>query len=288
MARPNERGVGLIELMIALAITSLVVLATYKTFFGSQREAFRVTALVERRQNSRSAVQLMERDIRMAGSGWGKMRVSGCWNGVQLNAYALMWRDGGSASDTIGILGGWDRLTTLTSKMTDKNTVIKVADPTGFQVGDLVVVTNANLPGIPTAHLFQVTAVTGSDIAHTTSSLYNVNGGHAAFPGSGYNVGSQVYRASWVSYRVDTTSYRKRSLVRWENGRPAQLVAYDVTSFKVNYLLQDGTTTNDPGIDSVGINMIDKVMPVVKTIASTSQMASVADSFWTSVQPRTF
>jgi prepilin-type N-terminal cleavage/methylation domain-containing protein len=288
MKRLDERGVGLIELMIAIAITSVIVLATYKTFFGSQREAFRVTALVERRQNSRSAVQLMERDIRMAGSGWGKMRVSGCWNGAQLSIYALMWRDGGTKSDTIGILGGWDRMTTLTAKMTTKNTAITVADPTGFATGDLVVVTNANLPGIPTAHLFQLTGVAGSDLQHSTASLYNVNGGHAAFPGSGYATGSQVYKASWVSYRVDTTTYRKPSLVRWENGRPAQLVAFDVTSFKVNYLLQDGTTTNNPGVDSVGINLIDQVMPVVRTLASTSQMKSVADSFWTSVQPRTF
>ena len=60
---------------------------------------------------------------------------------------------------------------------------------------------------LATAHIWQVTAVSGSpaDLSHAASSIYNVAGGHANWPAGGYATGARVYRVAWVTYKVDDT-----------------------------------------------------------------------------------
>jgi prepilin-type N-terminal cleavage/methylation domain-containing protein len=278
----NAHGFSLIELMVALALTSVVVISVFSVMFGSQKATSRVTKLVENRQNTRAALQLLERDVRMAGSGWGRTVVQGVYGGATIGVRGVTTGYGGSlaANDTLQIMGGWDAATTLRLPLALQTDVIKVTSAAGFAVGDFMVVTSGTW-----AHLFKITSITTNDITCSNSSTYN-NGTRAGWPGggTGYPTGAQVYRASWVSYRVDSTLARKPMLVRREAGRPDQFVAYDVRQFTVTYLLQDESLTRNPADPS----MIDRLRPVVSTRLITPGQASVLDSAWATVKPRTF
>ena len=116
------------------------------------------------------------------------------------------------------------------------------------------------------------------------TSIYNVAGGHSQWPVGGYPVGSQVYKITRATYLYDSTSYRRPSIVRREFGGTPQIVAYDVNGLHVSYQLQDGTVTRNP----VNLSLIDKVIPAVLTRVTDSRLATLRDSVYAIICPRTF
>jgi prepilin-type N-terminal cleavage/methylation domain-containing protein len=73
----RDRGFTLIEVTIALLLATLLLAGISMAFFRTTSEAMRLRDVTDRRQSARTAVQLMEREIRMAGSGWGRIPVYG-------------------------------------------------------------------------------------------------------------------------------------------------------------------------------------------------------------------
>jgi prepilin-type N-terminal cleavage/methylation domain-containing protein len=67
--RKREAGFTLIELMIVLAISSVVIAAVFATFISQQKSYAVQTKVSDMQQNARAALTLMERDLRMAGFG---------------------------------------------------------------------------------------------------------------------------------------------------------------------------------------------------------------------------
>ena len=65
----RENGVTLIELLIALVISSLLIAALYRTFIGQQKTYVVQEQVVDMQQNVRVAIHQMMREIRMAGFG---------------------------------------------------------------------------------------------------------------------------------------------------------------------------------------------------------------------------
>ena len=63
----NKKGVSLIELLVALVICGIVVAASYR-FFITQSKAYAVQdQVIEAQQNVRLAMEILLRDLRMAG-----------------------------------------------------------------------------------------------------------------------------------------------------------------------------------------------------------------------------
>ena len=63
----NSRGFTLAELMIALAIMSMVIAAIYGTSIAANRSTTRNEVAAEVMQNLRTSIDFLEQDIRMAG-----------------------------------------------------------------------------------------------------------------------------------------------------------------------------------------------------------------------------
>jgi prepilin-type N-terminal cleavage/methylation domain-containing protein len=63
----SYNGFTLIELLIALAISSLVLTAVYKVFISNNIIYLKQNEMTKIEQNIRSAMNMMNRDIRMAG-----------------------------------------------------------------------------------------------------------------------------------------------------------------------------------------------------------------------------
>lgn len=62
-----ESGLTLIELMIAMAISIIVMAAIYKVYQSQQKAYVTQQMVIEMQQNARAAISLMTREIRMAG-----------------------------------------------------------------------------------------------------------------------------------------------------------------------------------------------------------------------------
>jgi type II secretory pathway pseudopilin PulG len=274
--RPD--GYGLVEMLVAFTVMAAVMAMVFLALSRSQGQTQQVTSVTEDRQMARTAIQLLEREARMAGSGWGRTRVYG---GGGMVVGALNPHFGGSGqSDSLALLGAWQAATTTTAAMTDETSPIVVVDASGFGTNDFLVVTDKQNQW---AHLFQATGVDAGTgvISHSNSSPYNA--GHTNWPPSGFPNGAYVYKATVSSYSYDSTTYRKPVLVRRQDDGAPQVVAYDVDGFRVYYQMQDGTLTRNP----LNLDMIDKVMPVVFT-RTTHRGRTLRDSVWAAVRPRTF
>jgi type II secretory pathway pseudopilin PulG len=276
----RESGFGLFELIAALVISAIVLVVIFSTFFRTLGFSGRVTSTVESRQHARLALQLLERDIRMAGSGWGRSRVDGSWNGNPVVYYGLIPGYGGvGQSDSLQMMGAWSATTSLRNALPTPSSTLRIYEVTGFAVNDLVVVTDGS-----SAHLFQVTQITGSTgpgiLGHNVSSPYNQVEGFANWPASGYGIGAQVLRVDRVSYRFDPTDHRRPCLLRQENGHPPQVAAWNVDRFTMSYLLQDGTITRDPDT----VTVIDRVIPNIVTHVTNNAQ----DSLQAEIRPRAF
>ena len=63
----NKKGITLIELLVALAICGIVIAAIYRLFIGQTRAYTVQDQVVEVQQNVRNAMEILLRDLRMAG-----------------------------------------------------------------------------------------------------------------------------------------------------------------------------------------------------------------------------
>ncbi len=63
----NKRGFTLVEILITLLLASIVTAAIYKTFREQQKSYIVQEEVVEMQQNLRAALDIMSREIRMAG-----------------------------------------------------------------------------------------------------------------------------------------------------------------------------------------------------------------------------
>ena len=269
--------------MITLVVMGVILGLVMGAMYRSQNQTARLTKVAEERQMARTAIQLIERETRMAGSGWGRTIVHSARSGASDSLSAINPGYGGLArSDSLRTLGAWLASTQLvTSSMTLTTSSMLVQDTTGFRTGDLVIVTDRDNRS---AHLFQLTAVQTSPATflHTNTSPWNT--GHTGWPAGGYPVGSYVFKVTLATYRYDSTSFRQPALVRVENGQPVQVVAYNVDGFHVWYEMQDNTSTRNPA----NLSLVDKVIPVVLTKVTDPRQPTLRDSVWAAVRPRTF
>lgn len=277
----DERGYGLVELMITLIVMGAVLIGVFATFFRSTNATRRMTNVAEMRQNARAAVQLIERDVRMAGSGWGRTTIQGTISNVAWTINSINPGYNAGANDSLVMVGAWQANSTLSASMPTSTSALRVAAWNGFATNDMVIVTNG-----ASAHIFQVTSVTTATntLNHDVSSIYNSATPLAAWPAGGYGVGTQVYKASIVTYKYDATSYRKQALVRREFGQPQQIVAYGITGFRVWYVLDDASRTRNPLV----LPSVSKIIPVVQTRVTDPTRVALNDSVWAEIRPRTF
>jgi len=63
----NKKGITLIELLVALVICGIVIAAIYRLFIGQTRAYTVQDQVVEVQQNVRNAMEILLRDLRMAG-----------------------------------------------------------------------------------------------------------------------------------------------------------------------------------------------------------------------------
>ncbi len=188
----SEQGLTLIELLVALGLFSIVSLAAFSVLSSSQQAAVMNDQTVQVQQNVRLAMDLVSRDIRMAGFGNPPAgSVAGCANHINATDNNTAGADTGS--DTISVVTVDQEIGTLASGFSNGNVITLNTLPSDIAVGQVV-----TLEGIFTAGV--------SAFNTGTKQLTLVEPGTATpkniLSPVVFAAGTQVIRLACVSYTV--------------------------------------------------------------------------------------
>ena len=250
----SEEGFTLIEMMSAFVILIIAMTAAYATF-EFQHASFTVqNRVAETQQNLRSAMEMLSRDIMLAGYGIPAAvnLPAGLLPSGDNTIRTIDPRNSTTTADQIVLLYTYDMdanlpPTTLSANMGAYNNTISVTSTNGFANGDYIIVTNGT-----SADLFQITAAItdNTTLPHNTSGV-NALASHAAFPG--YTVGATVSKARFVRYFIDTTDPAHPTLMldKMVAGVQPQPLADDIEDMQFQYGLD---TNGDFIVDTTAVN----------------------------------
>jgi prepilin-type N-terminal cleavage/methylation domain-containing protein len=133
----KDRGVTLIELMIVLVIAAFLVAGIYSLFITQHRSYSVQDQVAGVQQDARVALDIMARDIRMAGFLTGAGSGTG-FDGISVNThnYAVEPNNGGTSStDQITLVFAAEQATTVTN-VADKQVTLDTGGGSHFNLTD--------------------------------------------------------------------------------------------------------------------------------------------------------
>jgi prepilin-type N-terminal cleavage/methylation domain-containing protein len=258
-----DRGVTLIELMIVLVIAGILVAGIYTLFATQQRSYFVQDRVAGIQQDARAVLNIMARDIRMAGFVSGAGSTSGFSDGTTTFAisgfnYALNPINSAAAPDALTVVLGVDELGVVQSTAGTLVTLDNNVDPSNtFIAFDLQ-------PGM----LYQ-SVPDGTNLISVTN-----------FPSGDTTVGGKAYGVQAITYQV-----QNGTLQRAVNAGTPQPMAGDgettvVEDLQFAYQV-DGDTNwyNDPATDfPVGKSQVDiEMVRINVTVRTAVEDATVQD-----------
>lgn len=270
---PKQYGLSLVELMVAMTI-GFVVLAGVGYMYLESRQAFRGTDNLSRMQETaRYALEVMARDIRMAGyrgCASSSVALKNVLNNASQTAYNFdvpingYDASGGSwapalPSDTGGLSGlsvlpGTDAIilrsafgsgTSVTQQPGNASADLKVTTPNDLAIGDIVIVTDCSA-----ATVFQITNMNvgggGQNVVHNTG--IGVPGNASQNLGQNY-VNGEIVKMQSKSYFIRTGASGRPALWQFDNYKPVggnnpAEIAEGVENMQILY----GIDTNGDGL----------------------------------------
>ncbi len=227
-SRSRSKGITLIELLIALVISSVVMAALYRTAISHQKAYTIQDEVIDMQQNLRNTISRMAREIRMVGYGFCKPPV----NIVDIN--------GVNSSQIIKAVNGVDN-DSITIIMADE--VAKLSQNAATGTNQLQLDASGVFDTDTKKYLcinglnnYLVQSVNGNLVTLTT----NLSEDHLI------NESIHLLKAITFSITPDTTN-----LVRNENtGDGDQILADNIEGLQLQYTLFDGTVADSPGTPS--------------------------------------
>ncbi len=279
----RAEGFSLVELLVALAVTGLVLGATLGSFNDALGLQEKAALMADLEQNLRSGMSLMVRDFVQAASGipTGGIPIPAGTGALPVNrpgppgasyrfsdttlaavnpGAALGPVVNGPATDIVNILYADNTLpldqTPLAaiaangSSMTVSSST-PIGGANGIRTGDLIMFKNSH--GFALQH---VTGVSGQTVNFASGDSLNLNQPNAP-QGSIVNLrdgtafqSTSAIRVWMVTYYLDTTDPESPRLMRRTNNRPGETVALVLEDLQLSYDLVDGVT-NPTGVETV-------------------------------------
>ena len=265
----TDQGFTLVELMVAMAI-SLVVMGAIFLTFKSQQDSYVVQAqITATQQNLRSAMYMLTRDIQMAGYytnfdtntyttiDWdptlggnettrpliyGRNNDDGSGNDVKLGTDVIVIIKASNNSNDSRQLTGSDTIGTNTITLSPFDIDL---DDSGSRFGLLI------KDNLSRAEIFEITSKAGTTVTLTNNLLES------------YTAGDRIFRADVIIYKVDedsdNPSLRRANL--GNGGATFNVIAENIDNLQFRYLLSDGTWTNntagqEPNVRAVEISLL--------------------------------
>ena len=243
----QNKGITLIELLVALVITGILVGAIYRTFIGQQKTYTVQEQVVDMQQNVRGGINRMMREIRMAGFGNVSMLLPapyGSGPGVTIGGktYNDVVNANYPVAGSVTILSAMGSTTLTAIPATNQVTVNSLTDTHGntlFDLGDRQYVSIGGLES------YRITNIAGTTLTLSGNLTYN------------HSVNTPVFAIRAISYQVGMVD-GKPTLLRDENtGAGGQPLTDNIETLQFVYLKDDGITqtANPPDIRIVQVTL---------------------------------
>lgn len=239
----KEKGLTLIELLIAMVISALVIAGLYRTFIGQQKTYTVQEQIVDMQQNARAAVNRMMTEIRMAGFGNVSMVLpitftTGTFNNVlNLNtptpgSLTIVSATGGTSTLTAEGEVGQSQIFVSTLKDDMGNTLFDTGNRRYVSIGGL--------------ESYEITSV---DQGTKTITL----NGSLVYR---HPIGTPVFNIKALSYQIASLNGIP-TLLRDENlGNGPQPLADSIENLQFTYLdVGENPTSNPPDIRIIRISL---------------------------------
>jgi prepilin-type N-terminal cleavage/methylation domain-containing protein len=264
----RQKGLTLIELLIAMTITGVLGAGIYRTFVGQQHTYEVQDQVVDLQQNVRMAISQMVRDIRMAGFGRIDSKVYGA-SGMH-GKYKNIVTPG---NNDLTVVAGYQQMTTLAADVGSGVNTVVVNDASGFRdtgPKEYICINGTESHRIKSIAGNQITFF---DDANDTGKLIER-----------HYVNEPVFMVKAISYSLGVSD-GKMCLLRDENlGDGSQPVAENIESLQFVYTVRedDGSLAvydgNMPGNKRDKIRMV-QVRIVAKTDRQDPEIVKAGDGY---------
>lgn len=266
--RVSEAGFTLVEVMSAFVILAIAVTAAYATFTFQHASFTTQNEVVEAQQNLRAAMDMLSRDVRLAGYGVpaavrlpAGMLASGdntIRNVVPLNR--------STAPDDLYVLYAYDMDSSLpqaklAAALGAPGATIYVDNVTGFSVNDYIIVSNGS-----EADLFQITGTPDAGTGALPHNGSGVNDSTNHLASLSYVAGDSVAKARFVRYFVDTVTDPSHPTLMLDKmtGAAPQPLADDIENMQLQY-----------GLDTDGDGVVNTIVDLPANPTQISQIRQV-------------
>ena len=247
----KSKGLTLIELLLALAISGILMAAIYRTFIGQHKTYSVQEQVVDMQQNARGAISRMMREIRMAGFGNVSSVLpnftanGGPFNNI-INSSDNKNIVDGQMTDQVTIIGAFEQVSTLASEATPGTSTIQLA-------GKASEFDPANRKYICIGGLETHTISYVDTVGNTITLNENVVN---RFP---IDTPVPVFKVKAITYRLrpDNLNPNMPVLTREDrtDGGGSQVVAENIDNLQFRYVMEDGSESDSPA-DPSRIRMV--------------------------------
>ena len=229
----KEKGLTLIELLVAFVIGALIIAGLYRTLIGQQKTYTVQEQIVDMQQNARAAVNRMMSEIRMAGFGNVSMVLPITFStGTFSNVLNLNAPTAGSLTIVSGV-GGTSTVTTAGVIGQSQIVVSTFTDDMGNALFDT---NNRRYVSIGGLESYMITSVDNGTKTITLNGPLTYN----------HSIGTPIFNIKALSYQVASVNGIP-TLLRDENlGDGAQPQADSIENLQFAYIDAGGNPTANP------------------------------------------
>lgn len=238
----NERGFTLLELLVAMAITLFVTAAGYTFFNNTFNFSVLHSRSAEMQRESRTALDIMSREIKNAGFGIVEPLtgiIQGAVSPIQAFNNVDPAPDGtANRLDRITVVEGYETLGALNAAAAIGTAAIALNASTGVNpTNPSIVGSTITIEGFYTG---TVTAVAGGPNVYTINISPALNRAYSTL-NSVMLVRTITYRVGIPAGGAEPVLYRNAN-----DGNGDQIIASGIEDLQFAYLLTDGTETHSP------------------------------------------
>jgi prepilin-type N-terminal cleavage/methylation domain-containing protein len=237
MRSKKIKGLTLIELLVALVISSILIAALYRLFIREQNIHISQERVVDTQQNARIGINRMMREIRMAAFGNVAMVLPVTIGG---KTFKEGLNPDTPSTGNVSIVLANEQVGTLTSPSTagqDSFVVTPILDPSGkpkFDTGNRQYI---SIGGVESQRISSIIDAEGG------KKRINLNG-TLSFT---HRAATPVFGIRAITYRVVTRSQMPSALMRDDNlGGGGEVQADNIQNLQLQYFDASGGATTDP------------------------------------------